>query len=79
MHAGTQHLLRQFAFAHLPERLKRVSRPCHDLAHRMADELPQGPEVTAGLRKLLEAKDCFVRAAAIDSADPSPHETESSG
>lgn len=25
--------------------------------------LPDGPELTAGLRKLLEAKDCFVRAA----------------
>jgi hypothetical protein len=25
--------------------------------------LPDGPEKSAGLRKLLEAKDCFVRAA----------------
>lgn len=25
-----------------------------------------GPELTAGLRKLLEAKDCFVRQALID-------------
>lgn len=25
--------------------------------------LPDGPELTSGLRKLLEAKDCFVRAA----------------
>lgn len=29
----------------------------------MVDQLPDGPELTAGLRKLLEAKDCFVRAA----------------
>ncbi len=25
--------------------------------------LPDGPEKSAGMRKLLEAKDCFVRAA----------------
>jgi hypothetical protein len=29
----------------------------------MADTLPEGAELTAGLRKLLEAKDCFVRSA----------------
>jgi hypothetical protein len=28
----------------------------------MNDALPDGPEKSAGLRKLLEAKDCFVRA-----------------
>ncbi len=31
--------------------------------------LPEGPELTAGLRKLLEAKDCFVRAA-MAAKDP---------
>ena len=35
----------------------------HDLAEAMVNALPDGPELTAGLRKLLEAKDCFVRAA----------------
>ena len=29
----------------------------------MDDFLPDGPEKSAGLRKLLEAKDCFVRSA----------------
>ena len=29
----------------------------------LAQDLPESPEVTVGLRKLLEAKDCFVRAA----------------
>jgi hypothetical protein len=28
----------------------------------MENTLPDGPEKTTGLRKLLEAKDCFVRA-----------------
>ena len=52
-----------FAYSHLPEKLQAVSRPVGDLAQRMDEELDEGPEKTAGLRKLLEAKDCFVRAA----------------
>lgn len=62
-HPGTAHLARFFEFEHLPTQLQTVSRPCHDLAQDMLDALPDGPELTAGLRKLLEAKDCFVRAA----------------
>lgn len=33
------------------------------LSEEMITALPDGPELTAGLRKMLEAKDCFVRAA----------------
>lgn len=55
-------ILRHFAYAHLPERLQAVSRPICELAQTMASTLPMDPETTAGLRKLLEAKDCFVRA-----------------
>lgn len=62
-HPGTRGLLRYFAYAHLPEHLQEVSKPCGDLAFAMARTLPDGPELTSGLRKLLEAKDCFVRAA----------------
>lgn len=38
----------------------------------MGTKVPPGPEVSAGLRKLLEAKDCFVRAALMDR-QPVPH------
>jgi len=62
-HPGVTALLRYFEFAHLPPHLQSVSAGCHALAHDMAARLPQNPELTAGLRKLLEAKDCFVRAA----------------
>ncbi len=35
-----------------------------DAAYDLLNEINQdSPELTAGLRKLLEAKDCFVRAA----------------
>jgi hypothetical protein len=61
-HPATEAILRYFDYEHLPERLQRCSEPFHALAHRFAVEL-DGPELTAGLRKLLEAKDCIVRAA----------------
>lgn len=61
-HPGTVHLLRQFRFSHLPESLQRTSRPIAEVAYRLAYELPDGPELSAGLRKLLEGKDCLVRA-----------------
>lgn len=58
-----QRLLKFFAYDHLPPHLQEVSKPICDLAYRMSTHLPPGSEVTAGMRKLLEAKDCFVRAA----------------
>lgn len=63
---ATQHIAQFFANDHLPPHLMKVSGACGDLMERMVTELPDGPELTAGLRKLLEAKDCFVRAA-VDS------------
>lgn len=51
-----------FSYEHLPKHLQEVSKACYDLAHHMEDTLPDGPEKSAGMRKLLEAKDCFVRA-----------------
>jgi hypothetical protein len=62
-HPAIAAILRYFAWEHLPPKLQEVSRPFGELAERMADTLPSGPELTAGLRKLLEAKDCAVRAA----------------
>lgn len=52
-----------FAFAHLPAHLQIVSKPLAQLAELLEQLLPSGPELSAGMRKLLEAKDCFVRAA----------------
>lgn len=62
-HPSTRHLMQYFTHDHLPERLARVSAPFGALAQHMVDEIPDGPELTTGLRKLLEAKDCMVRAA----------------
>jgi hypothetical protein len=66
-HPGTLHVLRYFTYDHLPDgAMRHRAMDCADLAHAMARMLPDGPELTAGLRKLLEAKDCFVRAALDD-------------
>ena len=63
-HPGTPHLLNYFAFEHLPAGIMRdTSARFAELADTLVEKLPDGPELTAGLRKLLEAKDCCVRAA----------------
>lgn len=56
-------ILKYFAFAHLPPHLQGVSGDVYALAMSMNAQLPESAEKSAGLRKLLEAKDCFVRAA----------------
>jgi len=58
----SERMLQFFQFAHLPEHLAKVSRPFCDLAYVLVDMLPAGAERTVALRKLLESKDCAVRA-----------------
>lgn len=60
---ATQHIAKYFEYEHLPSHLQDISAPCAELAQDMINRLPDDPELTVGLRKLLEAKDCFVRAA----------------
>ena len=56
--------LRQFfKYDHLPPHLALVSAPFCELADRLIETLPRNPERTVALRKLLEAKDCAVRAS----------------
>lgn len=53
-----------FEYDHLPEGpLRGVSRQWGELATAMFLQLPDGPEKTVALRKLLEGKDAAVRAA----------------
>ena len=57
-----QELLNFFHLAHLPDHLQTASRPFHDLAHAIYNTVDDSAELVACLRKLLEAKDCAVRA-----------------
>lgn len=61
-------IMKYFAYTHLPDKLQVVSKPIGDLARQMDELLPDGAEKSAGLRKLLEAKDALVRAKLEEKA-----------
>lgn len=73
-HPGTVHLLDLFEYRHLPEHLAVISAKFEVLAHDLVIRLSDGPELSAGLRKLVEAKDCAVRQAVIDHRQATPDE-----
>lgn len=59
-------ILKFFTYEHLPTALHLISGPFATLAHEMVGKCKDTrdvAELVAGLRKLLEAKDCCVRAA----------------
>lgn len=57
-----EYLLQFFAYSHLPPHLQTISASFGMLADSVCASLPKNPERTTALRKLLEAKDCAVRA-----------------
>lgn len=63
-------MMQFFAYAHLPPHLQEISKPFGELAQHIVDTLPSNAERTAGLRKLLEAKDCIVRAKLYKEPTP---------
>lgn len=69
-------ILRFFDSEHLADDLRTVSAPIGDLANEMARSLAPSAELSAGLRKLLEATDCLVRAKLLErereDAPPAP-------
>ena len=65
-------LLQFFAWEHLPSHLQAVSKPFHAMAHELAATLPLNAESTTAMRRLLEAKDCAVRAVLFKRADHNP-------
>ena len=56
------HIMQHFYHEHLPPDLREVSRTISEVAMELDQSIYDCAEKTAGLRKLLEAKDCFVRA-----------------
>ena len=54
-------MLQFFEYSHLPPHLQAVSKHFSALAEIIVT-LPRNPERTTALRKLVEAKDCAVRA-----------------
>lgn len=58
-----RHLVRFFEFGHLPPHLQDRSKPFAALAEHIIETVPQNRERLKALDRLLEAKDCAVRAA----------------
>lgn len=68
-HPGVRAILKYFDYRHLPADLSSVSEVFWGAAVNVLAEVPMDtPELTVCLRKLLEAKDCAVRAR-MDSLD----------
>lgn len=66
-HPSVAHFEPLFEYDHLPVgKIRDTSAVVAALADDMVRNLSDGPELSAGLRKLLEAKDCFVRAAVLE-------------
>lgn len=54
----------------LTGRAYEASNECHILMHKILDIVENdSPELTAGMRHLLQAKDCFVRAVIDESPE----------
>jgi hypothetical protein len=60
-----QYLVQFFRYDHLPSDLQNVSRLFCDVANELINRLPDNPERTRAMRKLLEGKDCAVRAMLV--------------
>jgi len=60
-----KNIIKYFEYEHLPPHLQDVSAELCDLAKKIHknENLKDLDEKAEGLRKLLEAKDCFVRSA----------------
>lgn len=56
-------IMKFFEYKHLPPNLAEKSKPFCDLAEWIHATLPRNAERSTALRKLLEAKDCAVRAS----------------
>lgn len=61
-------MMQFFAYEHLPPHLQQVSKEFYTLATAVVVSIPRNPERTVALRKLLEAKDCAVRASIYKNA-----------
>jgi hypothetical protein len=81
-HPEVQRLHGYFDYHHLPDHLQQVSRHFAITADVLLRLLPDSPELTVALRKLLESKDCAVRSALVlpatfrEDDDPSAMDTQ---
>lgn len=70
-HPSVRHFAPLFAYGHLPAHLRGVSELLAVAAAKVCNMLRDGVELSAGLRRLVEAKDCLVRQAVMDRREAS--------
>jgi hypothetical protein len=76
-HNSTEHLRHLLVpNPNLPPPLHSIAVQVQIFSEEIVSRLGDGPELTTGLRKLLEAKDCFVRQALIDMGEQEPKRDE---
>ncbi len=71
------YLLQFFEYGHLPQHLQAISAPFCQLAAQVDGNTPDNPEKTTALRKILEAKDCAVRALLFKPDERAQYESNS--
>lgn len=65
-HPSTQHMMQMLEpNPNLKGQASVIAGDLFNYADNMVTELQDTPELTAGLRHLLEAKDCFIRSAVL--------------
>jgi hypothetical protein len=55
-------LMQFFDYEHLPSDLQTASKPFKDFANHLYETLPHNYQLSFALQKLIEVKDCAVRA-----------------
>ena len=57
-----ERMMKWLSYEHLPADLVPCVKSYNDLGMQICQHIPAGPERTVALRKLIESKDCAVRA-----------------
>jgi hypothetical protein len=57
-----ERMMRWLSYEHLAAELQSLVKVYNDLGLLICNSIPAGPERTVALRKLVESKDCAVRA-----------------
>ena len=67
-HPSVKQIARWLDWEDIPfGRGRGIAKSLGELGQEVINMLPDDPELVAGLRKLVEARDCFVRAAIADA------------
>lgn len=66
---SSETILKHFRYTHLPKKYHDICAAMYSIADDCVANLPKCAERSAGLRKLLEARDCFMRTLDNNSGD----------